>query len=396
MDDRDVVRLLIVSDLHAEVSDASQDTRLLMKSDKGFSEGILKAVERYAGNVDYLVCSGDISNQSKPGSLEAGWGFVKELARRCDLDLARIIVTPGNHDHESRLGDRKYCPKHQMQYGLPDFPFDNHQDNTHFWAWNWVVREYDEFNLLVVNSSAYHGYSDEWSHGRVSMQATDAILSYINSESVSKKKFNILLTHHHPSKMDYVDESEDYEAIDGGDYLLENIQKTRKGPWLIIHGHKHYPDIKYAASRGAARPVVFSAGSLSAKLYPELERKTSNQFYIVEVNLNVTAANRLVTGQFRSYEWTMTSGWRESESDSLPDLGGFGGQLDMNLIIGKLEEVLDGGRLVASSSDLEGLNEYIRYLTPFDVNELIITLREEGYSAEVYRNEFLEVGRLNG
>ncbi|MAD45342.1 MAG: hypothetical protein CMI02_14455 [Oceanospirillaceae bacterium] len=384
------IKFVVVSDLHAEVADASQDTRLLF-GDGEFAKGIIDSFAKNASDVDYLICAGDISNQSRQGGLEAGWDFIKKLAQ---VSRAKgIFVVPGNHDHDSRLQENVYCPKHKMQHLIQDFPYEGYWDNTHFWAWNWNLTSYSDFNVVILNSSAFHGYSGEWAHGRVSHETSDQILKYLKSNKVEKKLFNILLTHHHPVRMDHVDAIEDYQSIDGGGYLIEKLQEAKVGPWMIVHGHKHFPDIKYGQSRSTSKPVIFSSGSLSARLYPAIRNRTNNQYYIVEIDCEETKRWRTVTGQFFTYEWTPVSGWRKSESNSLPCVGGFGAQLDVSSVLGELSRIFSDGRLVAKAEDLVSASNLIKYLMPEDIEVLSSELEQEGYLAEFMGNDFVEVGR---
>ncbi|MBN57554.1 metallophosphoesterase family protein [Thalassolituus sp. UBA3500] len=395
MNDNGMLNLLVFSDLHMENSGSSQDTRLLTEDDE-FSKSILEKISELDVNLDYVVCSGDISNKSSPVGFDVGWKFVKDVADYSRVARENLIVVPGNHDHDSRLNN-SHCPKYNLQFSVDDFPFPNKVDNTHFWAWNWAHKEYEEFNLISVNSSAFHGYGDEWKHGRVPNRTADQIRDYMKSEAVRKKKFNLLVTHHHPFRMDYVDQEEDYEAIDGGEYLIEAVQNSRKGPWLIVHGHKHFPDIKYGPSRGASRPVVFSAGSLSAKLYPKIKDRTTNQFYVLSVDLDATAKNGGVTGEFRTYEWTMTSGWRLSEGNSLPERGGFGSALKSMEIIEEVAKIFENSsKRIAKDSEIKHLNSYLKHLMPEDLEVLVAEFKDEGYIADISGNEFKEIGVSNG
>ena len=64
----------------------------------------------------------------------------------------------------------------------------------------------------------------------------------------SEKELNILVCHHHPYKMVHLENNLDTESMDGGDSLGNILIESDKGPWLIIHGHKHIPQIRYAPS----------------------------------------------------------------------------------------------------------------------------------------------------
>jgi hypothetical protein len=66
-----------------------------------------------------------------------------------------------------------------------------------------------------------------------------------------------------------------------GQFLLDLLAYDSNGDWVVLHGHKHCPKISYAAG-GVTSPIVFSCGSIGAKLYPELNGNVRNQWYLLE------------------------------------------------------------------------------------------------------------------
>src|SRR5450759_3743692 len=91
------------------------------------------------------------------------------------------------------------------------------------------------------------------------------------------------------------------------DRLIDLLGDGNLGQWLIVHGHKHFPNIAYSA--GAAQsPVVFSCGSFSARLSPELQTRARNQFYIIEIPLKKVKVLGLV-GKILAWDWSAGKGW---------------------------------------------------------------------------------------
>ena len=139
-----------------------------------------------------------------------------------------------------------------------------------------------------------------------------------------RRDLNILLIHHHPLEYTAVDEP-DRSTIVGGALLMQEIIKAQLGPWLIVHGHKHVPNLAYGPGGGDA-PVIFSAGSLTAAFHMDQQPITRNQFYWLE--FDPAAAEALETSiacRFRSWYWVPGSGWLPSPPGSgLPADGGFG------------------------------------------------------------------------
>jgi hypothetical protein len=138
---------------------------------------------------------------------------------------------------------------------------------------------------------------------------------------------NILVCHHHPHKHPDI-LGPDYSDMEGGSDLLSLLGTGEYGNWIVIHGHKHQPRICYAAGT-ASSPIVFSAGSLSAVLYPELQTTARNQFYLLEFPCSHFGEFGFV-GMFRAWDWSHGAGWIKARTGSgLPGLGGFGYRSDI-------------------------------------------------------------------
>lgn len=392
-----ILRLLVISDLHA-ISDKkfSDDSRLDFTSGTcEFAEEFIEYAKNLNYEIDYLICSGDISNKADKKSFLLGWELIKEIKEK--LGIGEILCVPGNHDHISRAQDsHTFDPKHYMQYIKPNFPINDYVKSTHFWAWNWCHLEDEKVNSILLNSSAYHGYGDEHRHGRISQETITRIKDYISSPEFPEKDLNILVCHHHPYKMEHLENDLDKECMDGGDSLGNVLIESEKGPWLIVHGHKHIPQIRYAPSPSTMGPLVFSAGSFSAKLYTNILDRTSNQFYVINVDLEKTKARGVVVGTFESFEWTPLKRWSRSTAKFLPARGGFGGSKtprEIAVQINKHLESSNDGFL--NTSDLSSYLDDLLYFTPLD-KDIFDRELERMNLVPIYENYTLtQVGRKN-
>lgn len=389
------VRILVISDMHAlEGSGGNSDSYLYFSQDGEceYADGLMEHLTRNISNIDLLICAGDISNKACVRGFEHGWRFLNKLRER--LAIPEMVCVPGNHDHRSLSDPEKdvFCPKHHLQFMFPPFPFQSREANTHFWAWNWVSQSFKDFNLIALNTSAYHGYDDEWKHGRVAMEVCDQINTYVSSESFERKSFNVLVCHHHPMKMEMVDRRSDVEVMEGGQYLLNKLQELDKGPWLIIHGHKHYAFLDYSSGSSGSQHTILSAGSLSAKLYDDIKERTSNQFYIVDVDLNLTEENEQLVGKFHTYEWKMSSGWRLSESPNLPGKGGFGSKVALAHVENKIDELIKEKGKLLKEEDLSEVCRMIEYFPPRTYTRLLGRLDNKGLVVESEYDRIVEIG----
>jgi 3',5'-cyclic AMP phosphodiesterase CpdA len=366
------MRLIVLSDLHAcAVEDYGKDDSSYYSP---LYEGIgvlecpirsLKLfIEEHQITADFLICPGDIIHQAKPEGLQSAWTAIQEIASA--VKAKHVIATAGNHDLDSRHKYSDFDPKGELQSVSPLFPcIDEHQTNE-YWARNLTVIQTDEANIVVLNSCAYHGWvkEEEQKHGRISAHT----IRYLEKRLCEMKgdlqsKVNILLCHHHPQPVPSPN-ANDFEDLKGGANLLTLLNQPEFGSWLIIHGHIHYPYVEYARGTTSA-PVIFSAGSVAAKLYKELKTTTRNQFYTIDVVLHST---NVVVGSGRAYNWGLGHGWKDSEKayGIAPNFG-FGIRTPPAAWISQIADVvetfLEWDELVALLPDL-------RFLTQGDLDVL--------------------------
>ncbi|ACJ27812.1 hypothetical protein swp_1009 [Shewanella piezotolerans WP3] len=393
------VNFLVISDLHAGLSqDSASDTKLILRDKHNvFGDRLINYIKGLDEHIDYLVCTGDIGNQGCNKSFQAGWEYVNKMAQ--ELSIQDILCVPGNHDHQSRPPqDDKYgfSPKHELQFIQPSFPFSCFNKNTHFWAWNWELTSTDTFNVVSINSSAYHGYGSEYKHGRIALEITDQIKQKLISGKVDRKPFNVLLTHHHPKKMDFVDSKYDSQAMEGADYLLRALEAADLGPWLIIHGHKHYAQIGYANSQIQGSQLILSAGSLSAVLYEAIEHRTSNQFYLLSVEPDKSEYLGKVVGKFRTYEANKLHEWQPSKSNNLPANGGFGSTHTPDQVVNDLKKLINEDNPFLEGDELNQFKEKIEHFTPDEICRLNSRLESNMFSVtRCSDNHIVEVGLGN-
>ncbi|MEZ8321628.1 hypothetical protein AB6C72_24840, partial [Vibrio splendidus] len=280
-----------------------------------------------------------------------------------------------------------------IKFVNPPFPTADFQSNTMFWGWHWMHQAFDDFNIIKLNSSAYHGLNDEFRHGRVAIETVDQIHDYLKSGSNFKEnKFNILLCHHHPVHMEEVDHNFDSEVMDGGQYLLKKLDEANVGPWLVIHGHKHFASVCQSMTVRSTPPVIFSAGSLGANLYPGIKERTENQFYILTVDLDKTFDEARLVGTFEAYSWNLMSGWHPSKSENLPHKGGFGGSTSPQMLVRQIIKLLREAPFL-DSTDLTQLQDDIDYFTPGQFKELLENMDKHDIEFEHDGNKILQVAK---
>lgn len=326
------IRIAIVSDLHAfEPSTIGPKEPTPSWLAVGQNEnstgqnpifGIQKLIRDEKLTANYLLCPGDLSHQAHPSATGFAWKAVNDISKQLGAEL---LATPGNHDVDSRVQHNAYDAKGMLQELNPRFPVSSDADYDRFWSRHFVLLERGYVRFLVINSSAYHGNSvasngtPEYQHGRLADRTLNAIEATLDGQ----RKLNIALCHHHPIP------HEDFRSgatdiMQGGAELIKLLASGSFGEWLIVHGHKHMPKLSYAQATTSIPPVVFAAGSFSAKIHSEIAAVARNQFYILDLNLDDLDMYGLV-GKFNSWDWINGEGWKRAQPNSgLPYEGGFG------------------------------------------------------------------------
>jgi hypothetical protein len=397
------LRIAIVSDLHAyESSAVLGDARpSYLPTDASETDpyqnpiaGLRALIEVEELRADVLLCCGDMGDQARPAATKYAWSQVNEI--QGVLRAGLLVATAGNHDLDSRHRYNDYDARGTLQSLLPPFPLPESSDNDKYWARNYAIVERDFYRILVLNSSAYHGGPEkEFQHGRLSSGTFTQIQREL--ENRPSMPINVLLCHHHPYKHDDFP-IEEYSQMKGGDALIALLGSGQHGRWLIVHGHKHCPRLCYAAG-GIASPVVFSAGSLSAVLYPELQNRARNQFYLLDLPWTRFSEFELeIAGRFQAWDWIHAKGWQPATSRSgLPSSGGFGYRPEASVLAAKIKAGLQG-KPFAPWDDILGIEPKLAFLTPDDLNVLAHQLAKS-HSLELIRDEFgvvRQVGLLAG
>lgn len=380
------LKIAIVSDIHACID--GEYSWLDMSRPDTIRHNPFQAVKNLFDqeqlSVDVLVCSGDLGTQGDFKTIEYCWKQLNELKEY--ISASELVVVPGNHDHDSRFA-KQYDPKYFLQQLSPSFPTPDFNLNTHFWAWHWVHYETSLADFIILNSSAFHGMKNqETEHGRISDLTIDRIESKL---SECTKNFKIVVVHHHPVKQDI--DGEDYEAIKDGDKLINLLSKAEAGHWLIIHGHRHYPNVFYGP--GSNSPTIFSAASLAAKLDGTYQVESANQFHLITLDYQQTQKHGQVSGLFNTWEWSVNK-WIETNGmdRGLPAKGGFGFRSNSAQTSRIISEAL-GSEPHLKGDDIYKKLPQLKFCIPEELAHLKCTLENEGIVMTLLNGAITEIGK---
>jgi predicted phosphodiesterase len=313
-----VKRFLLISDIHAsDIDPASSKAPSYVSSYKSSSGSDLDPIAELEKLVrqenlapECILCPGDVTNKSMPAPFSYAWKKLDDLAKSCN---AKLISTVGNHDVDSRYKSNAYDPRGFAMSLVPKIPT---ADRTHFleyWAENFTLISYEECNILSLNTAAFHGAgrdaTAEIEHGRISEATLVAIEAAL--KCIPSKQVNILLCHHHLIRAEPSD-SELRGQTRGGEKLIQLLSDD-DGAWIVVHGHKHIPDVFYAPG-GSNAPVILGCASFSAQINQDAQNKNPNQVHLLICDPDgANAAGLTSAGQIISWTWQPGVGWRKAQ-----------------------------------------------------------------------------------
>lgn len=379
-----VLTVAVATDFHAydELDAGKRPSHLCVTSPESEPtqhpmSGLYYLINQESLKADILLLGGDFGHKARPAGIQYAWQKSQDLAKA--LDVSFTAATSGNHDLDSRYGYTKFDAKGVLQTLRPHFPLANEIQCDRYWARHFVIVHNPPYRLVILNSSAFHGTApDEIAHGRISDHTLEALQTDL--DATTTEPVNILLCHHHPQQHMEL-RLGDYDVMKNGQLLLDLLGSGKYGRWLIIHGHKHHPKLTYA-SGSASAPVVFSAGSLCAELYLELQTRARNQFYMLSLPYSKFSHFGCV-GIVNAWDWSTGIGWiRAGASSGLPWRSGFGCRTDATLLAAEIARHVG---TFMSWQDVLGTVPAVDFLLPQDERILSDALRDQ-HNLHIARN----------
>ncbi|MDR6632583.1 3',5'-cyclic AMP phosphodiesterase CpdA [Phyllobacterium sp. 1468] len=408
MRDKNVLNVLVISDVHAHSQDPrSSQTPSFYSTNSLFSDAgsnpltdIPTIIKKHGLAVDWVLTPGDLGDRADPTSQKIAWEELEKIRQQTGATL--LIGTTGNHDIDSRRNFPEFDPKSALQALKPMFPvscslFEENDGvySDRFWSRNFVVIPFVEYDctLVVLNSSAFHGYasdtkgpSREHLRGKISPLTLEAIKKELAGHNT---RLNIVLLHHHLSKHPWIEDSDSF--VIGGDKLSEYLKETGK-QWLVIHGHQHVPHLSYADGTPLA-PVVLSAGSVAARTYDVRGVHPRNQIHHISVHLDdMDPSGAEVLGNITSWTWAVGSGWREASVDGgLPFKCGFGyrpSAIELrNKLVTAAKTAAPG---VHRWANVLSMDPKLQFLTSDDLAQVLSMVQQTGTVVDFDRHQLPE------
>lgn len=361
-----LLRAFIASDLHVHCQDGDHKPSFLDARADETSPGShpvtgLKAlIDKEGLRADLLLCPGDLGDKAVPEAIRRGWRWLNEL--QTALGARQTLATAGNHDVDSRYTHNDHDARGVLQALQPSFPVSNERDFDRYWSRHYVVLVSDQYRVVLLNSSAFHGSGcDEYQRGRITQSTLEMLAADL--KDADDERINILLCHHHPHPHSELNLGE-ADLMLGGQLLLDLLGSGSVGQWIVIHGHKHHPKISYGQSATSLAPIVFASGSMSAVLYPDLGANVRNQVYLLEFPLD-GVRQQGIRATFRAWDWIPATGWLPAGNRSgLPHIGGFGYRERPATLAARMASLIT--EVSIEWDEVISKMPEVRYLTPAD------------------------------
>lgn len=107
------IHILHLSDIHIKSISEARQYRTQLEAD------LLKELK--VDHLEYLVISGDITDNSTPDEYQAASVMIGGLIKRFGLDSSRIVIVPGNHDlnFDASINAYDLIPQHKLSDKFP-------------------------------------------------------------------------------------------------------------------------------------------------------------------------------------------------------------------------------------------------------------------------------------
>lgn len=393
------LKFVVVSDIHA---DERADKPTYVRTEPPAAsrnrhpfKDLQECISRENITADYLVSPGDIANQADMGGLVYGWRRLHDIKAQLG---AGLIAVPGNHDVVTRQPSAD--PRAMLKNLLPSFPTGELSVDESFWANGWSLIEGDSHRILLMDSTIgfpkypagidedsdeYKAYLSELDRGSLTSDIEESLDNAL--AVLGEHKINVAVIHHHPQEHQlrgYLQDS--YGPMRRGADLIHILSSHPKaGRWVIIHGHKHVPQLVNSVSTTSNGPLILCAGSMGAKFWEPVLTFARNQFHVVTVTDDPAPGASSLRGTVESYTWSVGEGWyvTDRKGAGLPARGGFGCADDHRVLSDRIVQIMDDDSLnFMRYADLVSRIPQLPYQLPIDFEYLQADLEGRGFSFE--------------
>jgi 3',5'-cyclic AMP phosphodiesterase CpdA len=225
--------------------------------------------------------------------------LIQEPVLETKIELRDVFVVPGNHDVRFNESDaeNRFAPYIQFYNKFfksiqPAGRSIARPEEASSLTRVHVFRD-DRFLIAEINSCFYvEKETPDESRGQVDAQTIASLRRQLESVAAEAKGWiKIALLHHHPVLLpSFVEAGRGVDAVLNARSLLGLLREH--GFQLILHGHKHFPQVfsydpepAWATTATSTAQLVIAGGSAGSKSLPEATRKC-NTYNLLTVKSN--------------------------------------------------------------------------------------------------------------
>jgi 3',5'-cyclic AMP phosphodiesterase CpdA len=253
-----------------------------------------------------MAVTGDLTQQADANEFDRALDFLKSLLAKpllgSTIELRNVFVVPGNHDVLFNQSDAShrfegYCSFYNKLYK------DIQPEHRHFARPEEAdalsqIHAFPECRFVVAEiNSCYYVEKDtiDESRGQVDPIAITNLRRDLDSFGDDLKQWiKVALIHHHPILLpSFVEPGRGVDSVYNAKSLLRLFRD--KGFQLVLHGHKHYPqvfsydpDSAWATAQVGIPQFVVAGGSCGSRALP-LGTQQCNTYNLITVKWNPNA-----------------------------------------------------------------------------------------------------------
>lgn len=276
---------------------------------------------RFTADQILIVVSGDLTYRASADEFKLVETFLESLCDGLQIDRTQVILVPGNHDVDWALSgiDRSRRFDNFLAF-VRSFYKDAFSQRYPLIKWNFdVVAKRPQANEIVsvarIGETTFVGlnsciFEDDKNHfGFIGQRQLDAVAKLLEGADNSGIKVAVMHHHLHPFPELLQDRSlgdevwNDTSTIRDAGYVEQRLE--RLGFDLVLHGHKHKPQLRetlvrhaFEENEGDCKLIVSGAGSVGVNAV-ELEHNQANHYALIEV----LRARREANAEFLRVEW---------------------------------------------------------------------------------------------
>ena len=270
-------------------------------------ETVIWSREKAGAKTPLLVAlTGDLTQKAEVNEFDEASEFITDLTKGellgTHVSLKDILVVPGNHDVEFQYSDpahrfARYCSFYNALFASiqPNIRNFARSGEAHSIS---QIRQFpaDRVLVLEVNSCFYvEKETQDESRGQIDQATITTLRSQLAKlPSDAKQWIKVALVHHHPVLMpSFVESGRGVDSILNARSLLNLLRDH--GFQVILHGHKHYPqvfsydpDSAWSTAEASLPQIVIAGGSIASTSLPEAKEKC-NTYNLITIKWNPDA-----------------------------------------------------------------------------------------------------------